>query len=92
MPNVFKFLQHVIVCQEPVEDDALEPAAWKRARLQTDGVEEGSSLHMALIRTPDPHDAIRACRYTDRRADLNMLAVKRGEAAWDRCGPLAWIG
>src|SRR5690606_33440623 len=50
-----------------------------------DGVEEGASLHVALILTPDLEDALAARRTTDRRTDLlNLQARVRWEKQWAR--------
>lgn len=83
--NAFEFVRQVLVYAEPNEDDGPEIAAWKRARLDLDGVEEGASLHVALILTPDLEDALAARRTTDRRTDLlNLQARVRWEKQWAR--------
>lgn len=85
MANTYAFVEHVMVYREPWEDDSPEVAEWKRARLNLPGVEEGASLHVSLILSPDLTDAIMLRRTTDRRvALLNTQARARHEAQWAR--------
>ncbi|GAA3221199.1 tyrosine-type recombinase/integrase [Oerskovia jenensis] len=79
MRNVLAFVEHVMVYREPNLNDTPEVVAWKRARLELDGVMEGGSLHVALILPPDLTEAISLRRYSNRRADL--LNVQR-QLAW----------
>lgn len=83
--NVLSFVTSTMVYREPYQDDPPEVAAWKRARLDIPGVEEGASLHVALILAPDLADAIAVRRVTDRRVErLNEQAMDRWSNAWAR--------
>ena len=85
MLNVLGYVQHLLVYREPDQDDPPEVAAWKHARLEVPGVEEGGSLHVALMLVPDLADATTLRRHTDRRVErLNDQALLRHEAAWMR--------
>lgn len=77
-------VSHALRYREPYADDPPEVAAWKRARLALDGVEEDTSMHVMLL-VPDMRDAINIRRYTDRRIQrLNEAATVRYEHEYDR--------
>ena len=72
--NRLEFVRQVLVYNEPEVTDLPEVAAWKRARLDLDGINEGDSLHLALLLAPDLEDALQLRRTTDRRTDLPVSA------------------
>ena len=85
MRSVLDFLVHTMVYREPFDDDPADVAAWKRARLALPGVDEGDSLHLALLLAPDLTDAVLLRRTTDLRTDrLNTQAQLRHQRAWAR--------
>ncbi|RHA43783.1 site-specific integrase [Cellulomonas rhizosphaerae] len=85
MANKYDFLKQVMVYREPAASDTPEVTAWKRARLEIEGVELGASMHVALILVPDLADAIKVRRESNRRVDLlNAQAVAKFDEAWAR--------
>jgi integrase len=91
MSNVLDFVAQVLVYAPPIldddedEDDNLDIAEWKSARLALPGVQLGASIHVKLLLAPDLELAVRERRRTDRRIDrLNEQARTRFYEAWDR--------
>lgn len=83
--SAYAMVSHALRYREPYGDDPPEVAAWKRARLALDRVEEDTSMHVMLLLVPDMRDAINIRRYTDRRIErLHEFASVRYEREYDR--------